>query len=90
MKRLLIVGLLLIGCERNYPGIPDDEFQEILNSCEVPMVSLEKLNDDQLIEYGRHQQMCKDQEQDTYQEMVIPKTKTDIKPIDWTYGAGAY
>ena len=90
MKRLLIVGLLLSGCDMNYPGISDEEFQKILDSCEMPKISLEKMSDVQLIEYGRHQQYCKSkmqtEEQDTYQEIVIPKTKVIISPIDWTYG----
>jgi hypothetical protein len=94
MKRLLIVGLLLSGCNVNYPGISDEEFQKILDSCEVPMISLEKLSDVQLIEYGRHQQFCKAKmqtdEQDTYQELVVPKTNVIIHAVDWTYGAGAY
>lgn len=94
MKRILLICLLLIGCERNYPGISDEEFQKILDTCKMVKISFEKLNDVQLIELGRHQQHCKSkmqtEEQDTYQEMVIPKTKTDIKPIDWTYGSGEY
>lgn len=60
MNKLLPLIILLAACEYQPQGISDSEFDELLNNCDTPNISLEILTDEQLIIYGRHQQMCEE------------------------------
>lgn len=59
MKKLLPILLLLVACERNYTGIPEEEFEKILDNCDTSAVQREILSDEQLQILGLHDQSCK-------------------------------
>ena len=78
MKKLLPIVLLLVACDTNYhPGIPTVEFDKLLDNCDKPTFPLEQLNDDQLMEYSRHQYDCQQMDNESHND--------SLKANIWSY-----